>query len=50
MCYNIIPVDINSSYDEYVVEGDNIRMGFAALKKVGANISRAIIGRLCKSL
>lgn len=39
----ILPVDINSSFDEYVVEGDNIRMGFAALKKVGANISRAII-------
>lgn len=39
----ILPVDINSSYDEYTVDGDNIRMGFAALKKVGANISRAII-------
>ena len=39
----ILPVDINNSYDEYSVEGDNIRMGFAALKKVGANISRAII-------
>ena len=39
----ILPVDINKSFDEYIVEGDDIRMGFAALKKVGANISRAII-------
>ena len=39
----ILPVDINSSYDEYTVDGDNIRMGFAALKKVGASISKAII-------
>ena len=39
----ILPVDINKSFDEYTVEGDDIRMGFAALKKVGANISRSII-------
>ena len=39
----ILPVDINKSYDEYTVEGNDIRMGFAALKKVGANISRSII-------
>ena len=39
----ILPVDINKSFDEYTVEGENIRMGFAALKKVGANISQAII-------
>ena len=39
----ILPVDINKSYEEYTVEGDDIRMGFAALKKVGANISYAII-------
>ena len=39
----ILPVDINKSFDEYTVEGDNIRMGFAALKKVGANISKSII-------
>ena len=39
----ILPVEINSSYDEYTVEGDDIRMGFAALKKVGANVSRNII-------
>ena len=40
---NILPVDINKSYEEYTVENDNIRMGFSALKKVGANISRSII-------
>lgn len=39
----ILPVDINKSYEEYTVEGNDIRMGFAALKKVGANISRSII-------
>ena len=39
----ILPVDINNSYEEYTVEGNDIRMGFAALKKVGANISRSII-------
>lgn len=39
----ILPVDINKSYEEYTVEGDDIRMGFAALKKVGANISNSII-------
>ena len=39
----ILPVDINSSHDEYTVEGNDIRMGFAALKKVGANVSRNII-------
>lgn len=39
----ILPVDINKSYEEYTVEGDDIRMGFAALKKVGANISSSII-------
>ena len=39
----ILPVDINHSYEEYTVEGDDIRMGFSALKKVGANISKSII-------
>lgn len=39
----ILPVDINKSEDEFSVEGNDIRMGFAALKKVGANISQAII-------
>lgn len=29
----ILPVDINKSYEEYTVEGDDIRMGFAALKR-----------------
>lgn len=40
---NILPVDINKSFEEYTVEGNDIRMGFAAIKKVGANISRGII-------
>ena len=39
----ILPVDINKSFDEFTVENEDIRMGFAALKKVGANISRDII-------
>lgn len=39
----ILPVDINKSYDEFSVEGDSIRMGFSALKRVGANISYEII-------
>lgn len=39
----ILPVDINKSYDEFTVDGKDIRMGFAAIKKVGANISSAII-------
>lgn len=39
----ILPVDINKSYDEFTVDGKNIRMGFAAIKKVGANISSALI-------
>ena len=39
----ILPVDINKSFEDYTVEGNDIRMGFAALKKVGANISRSII-------
>lgn len=39
----ILPVDINKSYDEFSVEGNDIRMGFAALKRVGANISADII-------
>lgn len=39
----ILSVDINKSFEEYSVEGNDIRMGFAAIKKVGANISRAII-------
>ena len=40
---NILPVDINKSYEEFTVEENNIRIGFAAIKKVGANISNAII-------
>ena len=39
----ILSVDINKSFEEYTVEDSDIRMGFAAIKKVGANISRAII-------
>ena len=39
----ILSVDINKSFEEYTVEGNDIRMGFAAIKKVGANISRSII-------
>ena len=40
---NILPVDINKSYEEFTVESNDIRIGFAAIKKVGANISNAII-------
>ena len=39
----ILSVDINKSFEEYTVEGNDIRMGFSAIKKVGANISKSII-------
>ncbi len=39
----ILPVDINKSFDEFTVDNGNIRMGFAAIKKVGASISESII-------
>lgn len=39
---NILPVDINKSFDKFTVEGKDIRIGFAAIKKVGANISNYI--------
>lgn len=45
----ILPVDINKSYDEFTVDSINIRMGFAAIKKVGASISEAIINERDKN-
>lgn len=45
----ILPVDINKSYDEFTVDNKNIRMGFAAIKKVGASISEAIINERDKN-
>lgn len=45
----ILPVDINYSFDEFTVEGKNIRMGFAAIKRVGASISSAIIEERTKN-
>ena len=45
----ILPVDINCSFDEFTVEGKNIRMGFAAIKRVGASISSSIIEERTKN-
>ena len=39
----ILPVDINKSYDIFSVEGENIRMGFSALKGIGQGVSNDII-------
>ena len=39
----ILPVDINKSFDIFSVEGENIRMGFSALKGIGSGVSNDII-------
>ena len=39
----VLPPDINASFEEFGVEGENIRFGLSAIKNVGENIVRAII-------
>lgn len=38
----ILPPDVNKSYAEFTVEGDNIRYGLAAIKNVGRSFVEAI--------
>lgn len=39
----ILPPDVNKSKVNFTVEGDNIRMGFAALKGIGQNVASDIL-------
>ena len=39
----ILPVDINKSNDIFSVDGENIRIGFSALKGIGSGVSNDII-------
>ncbi len=40
---NVLPPDINSSFEEFTVEGAHIRFGLSAVKNLGANIVHVII-------
>lgn len=43
MGIEVLPPDINSSYERFVPDGKNIRFGLLAIKNVGKNIVEAII-------
>lgn len=40
---NILPPDVNRSYEEFTVENDNILFGLLAIKNIGRNFIRKII-------
>ena len=40
---NVLPPDINSSYDGFTVVGNNIRFGLGAIKNVGLNVVASIV-------
>ncbi|MEW6617590.1 MAG: DNA polymerase III subunit alpha [Patescibacteria group bacterium] len=39
----VLPPDVNSSFEDFVVDGENIRFGLSAIKNLGENIVHAII-------
>ncbi|HHW03726.1 MAG TPA: DNA polymerase III subunit alpha [Thermoanaerobacterales bacterium] len=43
MGINVLPPDINESFDTFTVIGDKIRFGLTAVKNVGQGVARAII-------
>ena len=40
-----LPPDINSSYDNFTVEGDSIRFGMGAVKNVGRGLIRSMVAK-----
>ena len=45
MCIPVLPPDINSSVDNFSVEGDSIRFGLGAVKNVGRNLIRSMVSK-----
>lgn len=45
----ILPPDVNASKGEFVVEGENIRFGLKAIKKVGKDVSDMLVEERIKS-
>ena len=43
MSINVLPPDVNESYEKFTVIGENIRFGLSAVKNVGANAVASII-------
>ena len=41
----VLPPDINSSVDNFSVEGDSIRFGLGAVKNVGRNLIRSMVSK-----
>ena len=41
----VLPPDINSSVDNFSVEGDSIRFGLGAVKNVGRNLIRSMVAK-----
>ena len=45
MSINVLPPDVNESYEKFTVVGDKIRFGLAAVKNVGENAVQSIIAK-----